>query len=106
MGMRAVPEGIHREVLARRLIGGAMEPVRYAVWDGYPHAEGAQLLGHAERLPRGRWWRAMPVTGEFPKSIRKFGAVIEWLIEVRDGHAAVTDHVTATESESIREVPA
>lgn len=103
--MTAVPRGVHREVLRRGQAGGAEdEPVLYAIWDGVPHAEGSRLLGRAERLGRGRWWRAFPVTGEYPRVIRRFNVVIGWLMEVRDGHAATTDSVTATESESVREL--
>jgi hypothetical protein len=102
--MRAVPRGVHREVLRRPpKVGGEDQPEEYALWLGPPHGTESELLGRASRLPRGRWWRAAPVTGEFPQSKRLFNNVVAWLLEVRDGHAATRDGCTGTEAERVSE---
>jgi hypothetical protein len=87
--MRRVPQDVHREVLERadREFGG--EPVLYAVWLGPPHGEKSVLLGRTQRTSRPRWWRAFPVTGEYPEFKRGWINVVEWMLEVRAVHALV-----------------
>lgn len=82
-GMRRAPKDIHREVLRREDGEFSDEPSWYAVWLGPPHGEKSVLLGRAERLPTARWWRAYPVSGEYPAQVRTFSRVIEHLMEVR-----------------------
>jgi hypothetical protein len=78
--MRLTPKGIHREVLKRDERG---EPTWYAIWDGTPHAEGAEQLGRTERLARPRWWRAYPASGKYPQEIRGWVNVIDWFIKLK-----------------------
>lgn len=84
MVMRRAPRDVHREVLKRDYSSEFSEdPSWYAVWLGPPHGEKSELLGRAERLPAPRWWRAYPVTGEYPETVRTFNKVIEHLLEIR-----------------------
>lgn len=43
-------------------------------------------LGHSERLPRDRWHRFYPATGEWPREVRGWTAGVRWLQEIRRGH--------------------
>jgi hypothetical protein len=61
---------LHREVIRRAETGYSSRPSWYALWLGEPHGKNSELLGRTERLPRGRWWRVFPVTGEYPETVR------------------------------------
>jgi hypothetical protein len=82
--MRLTPKDIHREVLKRSERVHGSEPTWYAIWYGVPHADESEMLGKTERLARPRWWRAYPVTGDFPKDIRGWVNVIEWFIKLKE----------------------
>ncbi len=99
--MRRQRPDLHREVLKRGATAYSRYPTWYAVWLGVPHSDGAVLLGRTERLPRARYWRAFPATGEFPRSLTPWTEAAGWLLEVRDGHEKTTDTVTATEHEAV-----
>lgn len=103
--MRRIPKDIHREVLQRDDREHGSEPSWYAVWYGQPHAEGAELLGKTERLAAPRWWRAYPVTGEYPRAIRGWVNIIGWFLELREGREKTSDAATATEYERVEQRP-
>jgi hypothetical protein len=103
--MRRLPKDIHREVLQRDDREHGSEPSVYAVWYGVPNADGSELLGRTERLPRPRWWRAFPVTGEYPRAIRGWTNIIEWFMQLHDGHGKTSDSCTATETEHVDRFP-
>lgn len=91
--MRLQPRDIHREVLSRgtsAVDGADAEPDWYAVWLGEPHADKSELLGRTERLARPRWWRAYPVTGEYPREIRGWSNIIGWFIALREARGEMT----------------
>jgi hypothetical protein len=93
MVMRRAPKDVHREVLKRDERDFGNEPSWYAVWLGPPHGEKSVLLGRAERLPTARWWRAFPVTGEYPEQILTFNKLIAYLLEVRAAHQEAAQSV-------------
>lgn len=100
-GMRRQPKDLHREVIRRHLTNFSNDPTWYAVWLGEPHAEGSVLLGRTERLPRPRWWRVYPVTGEYPQPMHLWSAAAAWLIETHEGHEKTADTAVSAEYEVV-----
>jgi hypothetical protein len=96
--MRSYPRGISRKVIKRDDYG---LPSWYEVLLDVPGADAPELLGRTERLPRARWWRVHPVTGEFPQPQRGWVNTIDWLLQVREGHRQTTDTATAAETEHV-----
>lgn len=88
--MRLTPKDVHRKPVQRdegRYSDNV--PTWYEVWLGQPGGSESVLLGRTERLPRPRWWRVYPASGEFPKPMRGWTNAIEFLLEVREAQDEV-----------------
>ena len=100
-GMRRQRPDLHREVLRRDESRYAKDASWYAVWLGPPHGEESVLLGRTERLPQPRHWRAFPVSGEFPRTLKPWTSAAEWLCEVHEGREKTLDRSRAEETASV-----
>jgi hypothetical protein len=85
-GMRFVPGGVHRER------DGNKRPAEwYIIWLGVPRAEGSVIIGRSRRLRRHQEHRFFPETGEPCREIQGWVKGVQWLLEVRESHAEVTE---------------
>jgi hypothetical protein len=95
-------QGMHKLPGIRRVRQGLERPALwYAIWYTIPGGDRSVCLGWTRRLPRHRFHRAYPASGDWHQSFRGWVSAVEWLLQVWEGQQKTSDAGQAEESQGV-----